>query len=610
MAEHKNDILRLSASALLLILGVMRSYLPLPEILIITTFAAAYIIAGFEVLIESAKNIIKGEIFDENFLMSIASIGAFAIGQYAEAVFVMLFYGVGELFEHIATDKSRKSIKAITKIRPDTARLLTENGDAKVKAEEIKIGDVILVNPGETIPLDGVVTEGESTVDTCAVTGESVPLHICVSDIVYSGCINLSGAIKVRVTAEFKDSTASKILDLVENAENKKAKTQRFITQFARYYTPIVVILAVLTAVIPSVITKQYNVWIYRALMFLVVSCPCALVVSVPLTYFASIGSAAKQGVLIKGADALETLSRIDTVVFDKTGTLTKGTFSVVAVHPQKVDKKKLLEIAACVEYNSNHPVSLSLKAAYGKLPEKINISDVCEIAGQGVKAVLDGKTLLAGNGKLMVQNGIEFKECHCEGTIVHIACEGEYLGHIVVSDTLKPQSGATISKLKNMGIKTVMLTGDGKRQGEYVAQALDINEYYSELLPQEKVEKTEAIISSGRKVAFAGDGINDAPVIATADVGISMGALGSDAAVEAADIVLMDDNPKKIVSAIKHSIKTSKIVRQNIFFSIAVKIIIMILSITGICNMWVASFADVGVLVIAVFNALRALRI
>ncbi|MBO7519496.1 MAG: cadmium-translocating P-type ATPase [Clostridia bacterium] len=609
MREHKGDIIKLAVSAALLIIGVILPHIAqLPKIVLLLIFASAYVIAAFEVLAEAIKGIVKGEIFDENFLMSIASIGAFIIGQYSEAVFVMLFYDVGELFEHIASDHSRKSIEAIARVRPDTARRCGDGGDEIIPAENINIGDIISVNPGEIIPLDGVVADGQSSLDTSAVTGESVPLSVSIGDAVYSGCININGAIKIRVTAEFKNSTASKILDLVQNSGSKKAKAERFIRRFAMYYTPIVVILALIVAVIPSVITKEYSVWVYRALMFLVVSCPCALVVSVPLTYFAAIGSAAKQGILIKGGDSVEALGRVKTAVFDKTGTLTKGEFSVVAVHPQTIDEKTLLGIAAAAEYHSNHPISVSLKAAYGRLPDDLKIEDVKEIAGRGVAASIGGKTVLVGNEKLMSDYGVEFRECHHGGTIVHVAVASEYFGHIVISDTIKEESREAISALKNAGIKTVMLTGDGERQALAVAEKLSLEEHYSHLLPDEKVEKLESYLGCGGTVAFVGDGINDAPVLARADVGVAMGALGSDAAIEAADVVLMDDNPKKVGAAIALSKSAAFTVRQNICFSIGVKIIIMLLSVLGLTDMWVASFADVGVLVLAVLNSIRLL--
>lgn len=610
MREHKSDIIKIILSAVILIFGVIAEKTGLfPQIINIIIFAIAYIIAGFEVIQASIKNISKGEIFDENFLMSIASLGAFIIGQHAEAVFVILFYGVGELFEHIAADKSRKSIKAIMQIRPDTARIVTDEGLSEIAAERVNIGDMISINPGEIIPLDGVVADGASSVDTSAVTGESLPSNISIGDRVYSGCINLNGAIKVRVTERFANSTASKILELVENSNKKKSTTERFITRFARYYTPIVVILALIVAVIPSIITKDYSVWIYRALMFLVVSCPCALVVSVPLTYFAGIGGAARKGILIKGGDALEAMSRIKAVVFDKTGTLTKGDFSVVAVHPQKVDERTLLGIAAAAEHHSNHPISLSLKAAYGRLSDSIKIEIVEEIRGQGVKATISDKNVLVGNDKLMKENNVEYRECHHSGTIVHIAVENEYLGHIVISDTIKPQSANAVSGLRGLNIKTAMLTGDGERCALEVAEKLNIDEYYAHLLPEEKVEKLECLLKHNSPAAFVGDGINDAPVLARADVGIAMGSLGSDAAIEAADIVLMDDNPQKIVTANLISKRVSKIVLQNIYFSIGVKVIILMLSVLGLCNMWTASFADVGVLVLAVLNSIRAIK-
>lgn len=610
MKEHKRDIIKIILSAIILILGVILSHTGIiSNYVSLAVFALAYIIVGFEVIEESIASIAKGNVFNENFLMSVASIGAFIIGQYPEAVFVMLFYSVGELFEHIASDRSRKSIKALAEIRPDTARLVSDNGETEVPAENISIGDIISVNPGEIIPLDGVIADGVSSVNTSAVTGESLPVDVTVGEAVYSGSINISGVIKVRVTQRFSESTASKILDMVENANNKKAKAERFINRFAAYYTPIVVIAALILAVIPSIITKNFSVWIYRALTFLVVSCPCALVVSVPLTYFAAIGSASKKGILIKGGDSLDALSRVKTVVFDKTGTLTKGDFSVVAIHPQIIDERSLLEIAAQAEYHSSHPVSVSLKAAYGKLTDNKKIENVTEIAGRGVSAQVGGKTVLVGNDKLMSDNGIEYKECHHTGTIVHVAVEGEYFGHIVISDTVKKESGQAVSALKSDGIKSVMLTGDTEKQAMKVAEELSINEYYANLLPAGKVEKLEAFLSEKSKVAFVGDGINDAPVLARADVGIAMGALGSDAAIEAADVVLMDDNPQKVSKAIRISKKAAKIVSQNIYFSIGVKMIILIFSAFGIGNMWTASFADVGVLVIAVLNAIRAMK-
>lgn len=610
MREHRVDIIKIAVAAALLIFGIAvlatGIFSPFVRMLI---FALAYITVAFEVVEDSVKSIISGEIFDENFLMSIASIGAFIIGQYAEAVFVMLFFSVGELFEHIAEDRSRKSIKAIAEIRPDTACLENENGTVRVDAKNINIGDIIVVNPGERVPLDGVVAAGESALDTSAITGESVPRDIGAGDMVYSGCINISGVIKVKVTEVFAASTATKILELVENSNAAKAKRERFITRFAGYYTPVVVISALLLAAVPSLITHEYAKWIYRALVFLVVSCPCALVLSVPLTYFAGIGAAAKKGILIKGGDALEAMGGVKTMVFDKTGTLTNGNFSVVAVHPQKIDERTLLGIAAAAEYHSSHPISASLKAAYGKLPDNIKAENVREVRGLGVMAEISGKKVLVGNDKLMSENGIGFRECHHTGAIVHVAVDGEYYGHIVISDTVKPESKKAISLLKSKGIKTVMLTGDSERQALRVAEELSLEEYHAQLLPEEKVEILETFLGKGGKVAFAGDGINDAPVLARADVGIAMGALGSDAAIEAADIVLMDDNPQKTVTAHDISLKTSKIVLQNIYFSIGVKMLILLLSAVGLANMWAASFADVGVLFLAVMNSLRAMR-
>ena len=610
MCEHKKEIVNIIVSALIMIAGIIISNTTsLGGIAVMLIFAISYVMIGFEVVEKSVKGIIKGKVFDENFLMSVASIGAFIIGQYSEAVFVMLFYNIGELFEDIASDKSRKSIKALAQIRPDTARLINDGVETTLSAEDIKIGDIISVSPGEVIPLDGVIISGASSVNTSAVTGESLPSDVSVGDSVYSGCVNISGLIELRVTEEFKNSTASKILQMVENANNKKAKAERFISRFAAYYTPIVVIAALILAVVPSIITKNYSVWIYRALTFLVVSCPCALVVSVPLTYFAAIGGASKNGILIKGSDSVEVLSRVKTVVFDKTGTLTKGDFLVVAIHPQKIDERTLLGIAAAAEYYSNHPISLSLKAAYGKMPDNLKLENVTEIAGRGVSVYIADKKVLVGNDKLMSDNGIEYRECHHTGTVVHVAVGGEYFGHIVISDTVKKESKATVASLKGESIKTVMLTGDSERQAMSVADSLNIEEYFANLLPDGKVSKLEIFLNEQSKTAFVGDGINDAPVLARADVGIAMGALGSDAAIEAADVVLMDDNPKKVVSAIKISKKAVKIVSQNIYFSIGVKMVILILSALGIGNMWSASFADVGVLVLAVLNAIRAMR-
>ena len=610
MREHRLDLIKIVSSAIILVFGVIASHVGwFGDVVCLLIFAAAYIIAGFEVVEESVKNVLKGEIFDENFLMSIASLGAFIIGQYAEAVFVMLFFCVGELFEHIAEDRSRKSIAAIAQIRPDTARLVTENGEVTVDAKDVSAGDIISVIPGEIIPLDGVVVYGETSVDMAALTGESAPADIVSGDKVYSGCVNLSGAVRIRVTEVFSNSTASKIIELVENANRKKANSERFITKFARYYTPIVVILALIVAVIPPLIGGQYLKWIYRALMFLVVSCPCALVVSVPLTYFAGIGGAARKGILIKGSDAVEALSLTKTVVFDKTGTLTKGDFSVVAVHPRKINERGLLRLAAAAEYYSNHPISVSLKEAYGKLEKDIKIDSITEIAGKGVRAQICGKNVYVGNDKLMSENGVEYRDCHHSGTIVHVAIDGEYFGHIVISDSLKPESESTVSRLKERGVKTVMLTGDSESRAREVADRLGIDEYRAGLMPDKKVEAVEELLMAQGKLAFVGDGINDAPVLARSDVGIAMGALGSDAAIEAADIVIMDDNPEKTVLAKRISEKVSKIVFENICFSIGVKVLILFLSLAGVCNMWAASFADVGVLVLAVLNSIRAFR-
>lgn len=612
MKEHKEDLIKIILSSVLLcVITVITKVLfkELPVFAQILLYAVPYLIVAWEVLQEAFEGIIHGEVFDESFLMCVATLGAFAIGEYPEAVFVMLFFQVGELFEHIASDRSRKSISALMDIRPDKASIEKDGEIIEVDPKTVNINDIIVVRPGERIPLDGIITEGESTLDTSALTGESLPVNAAKGDSVSSGCINLSGAIHIKVTSSFENSTVSKILDLVENASEKKAKTERFITKFSRIYTPVVVCLAAALAVIPSVITGDARTWIYRALMFLVVSCPCALVVSIPLSYFSGIGGASRKGILIKGAESLEALTAIRSAVFDKTGTLTKGSFSVTAIHPSDIDERDLLHIAAAAESYSEHPISLSLKAAYGKTPDPSEIKNVEEISGHGVSAEIGNKRVLVGNGRLMGKYGIEYHDCHRAGTIVHIAVDGKYAGHIVISDTLKPDSKEAIAQLKRDGIRTVMLTGDRKATAESVAAELGLDEFHAELLPQDKVTEIEKILKSG-SAAFVGDGINDAPCLARADVGVSMGVLGSDAAIEAADIVLMDDSVKKLPLAIKTSKKTHGIVIQNIVFSIFIKVLILALSACGLLNMWFAAFADVGVLIIAVLNATRAMRI
>ena len=581
----------------------------------IIAYLVPYAVIGWDILWKSVRNICHGQIFDENFLMAVATIGAMCTGEFSEGVAVMLFYQVGELFQSYAVGRSRKSISSLMDIRPDYANIERDNQIVQVDPEEVSVGDIILIKPGEKIPLDGVIREGNSTVDTSALTGESVPRELSEGDDVISGCINLSGMLKVQVTKEFGESTVSKILDLVENSSSKKAKAENFITKFARYYTPCVVIGAVLLAVIPPLVTGgNWSDWIHRALIFLVISCPCALVISVPLSFFGGIGGASKCGILVKGGNYLEVLANTEIVVFDKTGTLTKGVFNVTAIHPDIISENELVETAALAESYSNHPISNSLKNEYGREIDKSRVKDVEEIAGHGVKAVIDGKNVYVGNDKLMEKIGVKWHPCHHVGTTVHVAIEGKYVGHIVISDELKRDSKQAISMLKQHGIrKTVMLTGDARAVGENTAKLLNIDEVYTELLPADKVEKVEKLLnekSEKGKLAFVGDGINDAPVLSRADIGIAMGAMGSDAAIEAADIVLMDDSPSKIATAIDISKRTLKIVYQNIIFALAVKAIVLIMGALGVATMWEAVFADVGVSVIAILNAMRALKV
>ncbi|HAS78300.1 MAG TPA: cadmium-translocating P-type ATPase, partial [Ruminococcus sp.] len=581
----------------------------------IIAYLVPYAVIGWDILWKSVRNICHGQIFDENFLMAVATIGAMCTGDFSEGVTVMLFYQVGELFQSYAVGRSRKSISSLMDIRPDYANIERDNQIVQVDPEEVSVGDIIIIKPGEKIPLDGVIREGNSTVDTSALTGESVPRELAEGDDVISGCINLSGMLKVQVTKEFGESTVSKILDLVENSSSKKAKAENFITKFARYYTPCVVIGAVLLAVIPPLVTGgNWSDWIHRALIFLVISCPCALVISVPLSFFGGIGGASKCGILVKGGNYLEVLANTEIVVFDKTGTLTKGVFNVTAIHPDIISENELVETAALAESYSNHPISNSLKNEYGREIDKSRVKDVEEIAGHGVKAVIDGKNVYVGNDKLMEKIGVKWHPCHHVGTTVHVAIEGKYVGHIVISDELKNDSKQAISMLKQHGIrKTVMLTGDAKAVGENTAKLLNIDEVYTELLPADKVEKVEKLLnekSEKGKLAFVGDGINDAPVLSRADIGIAMGAMGSDAAIEAADIVLMDDSPSKIATAIDISKRTLKIVYQNIIFALAVKAIVLIMGALGVATMWEAVFADVGVSVIAILNAMRALKV
>lgn len=580
-------------------------------------FIISYLIVGFEILKKAVRNIFRGKVFDENFLMAVATIGAFVIGEFPEAVAVMLFYQVGELFQGYAVDKSRKSIASLMDIRPDYANIEKDGKIEKVDPDEVKIGDIIIVKTGEKIPLDGVVVEGTSSLDTMALTGESVPRVVKTEDEVLSGCINKDGLLKIRVTKEFGESTVSKILDLVENASSKKSKSENFITKFAKYYTPTVVIIAVLLAFIPPIILKDFStfsVWLYRALSFLVVSCPCALVISIPLSFFGGIGGASKMGILIKGSNYLEALANTETVVFDKTGTLTEGIFEVQDIYAEGIEKDELLRIVAHAENYSNHPIAKSVKKAYNKEIDENIIKNPQELSGKGIWAKIDEKDILVGNEKLMVEEEIDFKKCDEVGTILYVAIDKKYVGYVLIADKIKQDSSKTIRELKAMNIKeTVMLTGDKKEVGEYVAKKLNMDKVYTELLPDGKVEKVEELLkqkSEKGKLVFVGDGINDAPVLTIADIGVAMGGLGSDAAIEAADIVIMTDETSKISKSINLSKKTMRIVRENIIFAIFVKIAVLVLTAFGASTMWEAVFADVGVSVIAIINALRMLNI
>ena len=618
---------------MLIVLYILNSLLEVTALagfagwLMFILYVIDYLIIGYDILKKAGLGIIHGQIFDENFLMAIATVGAFALaiyeqsGDYNEAIAVMLFYQVGELFQSLAVGKSRKNISELMDIRPDYANIEVDGKIVQVDPDEIEIGTTIIVQPGEKIPIDGIVIEGESTLNTSALTGESVPRDCEKGDEVMSGCINLSGVLRIQTTREFGESTVSKVLELVEESSSHKSKSEEFITKFAKYYTPCVVIAAVLLAVAPPVINiiagngGHWDTWIYRALSFLVISCPCALVISIPLSFFAGIGGASHEGVLIKGSNFMETLSNTKTVVFDKTGTLTLGIFEVNAIHHNVMDTDKLIEYAALAECSSSHPISKSLQKAYGKDIDRSRVSDIQEISGHGVTAKVDGVEVGAGNGKLMKQMGIEFEECHSVGTIIHMAVGGEYAGHIVISDMPKPNSKEGIAKLKEAGVKkTVMLTGDKKNVAEAIAAQLGVDEVHSELLPADKVEHIAQIIESQSsakdKVAFVGDGINDAPVLTRADIGIAMGALGSDAAIEAADVVLMDDDPMKISKAIKISKKCVNIVHQNIVLALVVKAVFLVLGALGIAGMWFAIIGDVGVMIVAVLNAIRALYV
>ena len=601
-------------------------FLPVMGWLRLALYLAAYLVIGYDILKKAGQGILNGRVFDENFLMAVATVGAFALaiyeksGDYNEAIAVMLFYQIGELFQSYAVGKSRKNISALMDIRPDYANVERDGQLVQIDPDEVAVGTVIVVQPGEKVPIDGVVVEGSSTLNTSALTGESLPRDAREGDEIISGCINMTGLLKIRTTKEFGESTVSKILELVENSSSRKSRSEDFIAKFARVYTPAVCYSALALAVLPPVIRLiggmdgQWEQWVYRALTFLVTSCPCALVVSIPLSFFAGIGGASKEGVLIKGSNYLETLSQVKTVVFDKTGTLTKGVFEVTAVHHSDMDESKLLEYAALAECASSHPISRSLQKAYGKAIDRSRVTDIQEISGHGITACVDGHTVAAGNSKLMTQLNIPYHDCHSVGTIIHMAVDGQYAGHIVISDVVKPHAREALAQLHKAGVsRTVMLTGDAKKVAEAVAAELGVDEVHSELLPGDKVAQVEALLAQqkGRdKLAFVGDGINDAPVLGRADIGIAMGAMGSDAAIEAADIVLMDDDPAKISKAIKISRKCIGIVYQNIVFALAVKFACLVLVAVGAADMWAAIFADVGVMVLAVLNAIRALRV
>ena len=614
--KQKKVLIRILVSAALM---VILTLLPLDGYLRLGLFLIPYLIIGYDILKKALKGIKNKQVFDENFLMAVATVGAILLGEYTEGVAVMLFYQIGEWFQSYAVGKSRRNISELMDIRPDYANVEREGRLEKVDPDEVEIGTIIVVQPGEKIPIDGVIVEGKATLNTSALTGESLPREANVGDEVISGCINMTGVLKIQTIREFGESTVSKILDLVENSSSKKSRSENFISKFARYYTPAVCYGALALAVLPPLVRlfilqmpAQWGSWIYRSLTFLVISCPCALVISIPLSFFAGIGGASNAGVLVKGSNYLETLSKTKYVVFDKTGTLTKGIFEVSGVHHNKVEEAKILEYAALAESFSNHPISRSLKNAYGRPVNQSRVTDVEEISGNGVIAKVDGETVAAGNDKLMKRLGISFIECHHAGTVVHIAVNGEYAGHILISDEIKEHSKEAIQALKKAGIKqTVMLTGDARKAAVQVAEKIGVDQVYSELLPADKVAKVEELLEckgEKEKLAFVGDGINDAPVLSRADIGVAMGALGSDAAIEAADIVLMDDDPLKMVKAIKIAKKCLRIVYENIYFAIGIKVICLILGAVGIANMWLAIFADVGIMVIAVLNAIRAL--
>lgn len=622
--KQKKMLIRIIIAAVLLI---ALNFIPVKGILRMILFLIPYLVIGYDILKKAGKGILNRQVFDENFLMAVATIGAIAIaiydrsGNFNEAVAVMLFYQIGELFQSYAVGKSRRNISELMDIRPDYANIEQDGKLERVDPDEVEIGTVIVVQPGEKVPIDGIVIEGTSTLNTSALTGESLPRETKVGDEIISGCINMTGVLKIRTIKEFGESTVSKILELVENSTSRKSRSEDFISKFAKYYTPVVCYGALALAILPPLVrmlamgaAPQWDMWIYRALTFLVISCPCALVISIPLSFFAGIGGASHEGVLVKGSNYLEAMSQTKYVVFDKTGTLTKGVFEVNGVHHSEMEEEKLLEYAALAESASSHPISRSIQRAYGKEIDRTRVSEIEEISGNGVTAKVDGKPVAAGNDKLMKRLGITPIACHSAGTIIHIAIDGKYMGHILISDVEKPTSKEAIRALKSAGIeKTVMLTGDAKRVADQVAEKLGLDEVYSELLPSDKVAQVERLLAEKpekEKLAFVGDGINDAPVLGRADIGIAMGAMGSDAAIEAADVVLMDDDPLKIVKAIKISKKCIRIVYQNIIFALTIKAICLILGAIGIANMWVAIFADVGVMVIAVLNAIRALYV
>jgi Cd2+/Zn2+-exporting ATPase len=622
--KQKKMLARIIISAVMLI---VLHFIPVTGIAEFVLYFAAYLIIGYDILKKAGKGILNRQIFDENFLMSVATLGAFILaiyeqsGDYVEGIAVMLFYQIGELFQSYAVGKSRKNISALMDIRPDYANLERDGKLQKVDPDEVQIGSIIVVQPGEKVPLDGIIKEGTSTLNTSALTGESMPRDAREGDEIISGCINMTGVLKVQTTKEFGESTVSKILELVENSSSRKSKSEDFISKFAKIYTPAVCYSALALAILPPLVQMiflnvpaQWDVWVYRALTFLVISCPCALVISIPLSFFAGIGGASKEGVLIKGSNYLETLSRAKYVVFDKTGTLTQGVFEVSGVHHNEIENEKLLEYAALAECASSHPISKSLQKAYGKEIDRNRVTDIEEISGHGIVAKVDGETVTAGNSKLMKKLNIPYQDCHSVGTIIHMAINGTYAGHIVISDIIKLHSKEAVRELKHAGVeKTVMLTGDAKSVADQVAASLGIDEVYSELLPADKVTKVEELLNlkqDSEKLAFVGDGINDAPVLTRADIGIAMGAMGSDAAIEAADVVLMDDDPMKIAKAIKISRKCIRIVYQNITLALVIKFACLGLGAIGIANMWFAIFADVGVMIIAVLNAIRALRV